>query len=84
MNNVLMRKIDVTANYEPLTTDQTVVTATISCPPGNVANVLFKCGDGTDIPWIPGEWHTLHSVNLADIEIKGTVGDTITVVGGSW
>ena len=84
MNNIIMRKQSVTTAYVALASERTVVTVTISCPPGNAANVLFKCQDGTDVPWVPGEWHTLHSVNLADIEIKGTVGDTVTIVGGSW
>jgi hypothetical protein len=84
MNNVLMRKITITADYQPLTAERTVVTVTISCPPGNSANVLFKGDDGSDVPWIPGEWHTLVEVNLADIQVKGTVGDTVTLVGGTW
>ena len=84
MNNVLMRKVDVTADYRPLAAERTVVTVTISCPPGNSANVLFKGDDGSDVPWLPSEWHTLVGVNLADIQVKGTVGDSVTLVGGSW
>ncbi|MCX5673937.1 MAG: hypothetical protein NTX87_02915 [Planctomycetota bacterium] len=84
MNNVLMRKVDVTESYQPLAVERTVVTVTISCPPGNGANVLFKGDDGSDVPWLPGEWHTLVGVNLADIQVKGTVGDCVTLVGGSW
>ena len=84
MNNVLMRKITIPADYQPLAPERTVVTVTISCPPGNSANVLFKGDDGSDVPWLPGEWHTLVGVNLADIQVKGTVGDTVTLVGGTW
>ena len=84
MNNVLMRVIEVTEEYAPLVTERTVVTVTISCPPGNSANVLFKGDDGSDVPWLPGEWHTLVGINLADIQVKGTVGDTVTLVGGTW
>jgi len=84
MNNVLMRKVDVTADYQPLAAERTVVTVTISCPPGNSANVLFKGDDGSDVPWIPGEWHEFKNVDLRGIQVKGTVGDTVTVVGGSW
>jgi len=61
-----------------------VATVDINCPPGNVGNVLFKTPDDTDVPWVPGEWHNLVGVNLADIQIKGTVGDTVTIVGGTW
>ncbi|MBM4019868.1 MAG: hypothetical protein FJ288_16360 [Planctomycetes bacterium] len=84
MNSILMRKVDVTEEYQPLATERTVVTVTVSCPPGNSANVLFKGDDGSDVPWLPGEWHTLVGVNLADIQVKGAEGDTVTLVGGSW
>ena len=84
MNNVIMRKIDVTASYTPLATEKTVVTVTISAPPTNAANVLFKGDDGSDVLFVPGEWHRFKSINLADIQIKGTVGDVVTLVGGTW
>jgi len=84
MNNILMRQVAVGADYAPLAAERTVVTVTISCPPANTGNVLFKGDDGSDVPWLPGEWHTLVSVNLADIQIKGTVGDCVTLVGGTW
>ena len=84
MNNIIMRKIDVTENYTPMATEKTVVTVTISAPPTNAGNVLFKGDDGSDVSWLAGEWHTLKSINLADIQIKGTVGDVVTIVGGTW
>jgi len=84
MNSVLMRVVDVTEEYQPLASERTVVTVTISCPPGNSANVLFKGDDGSDVPWLPGEWHEFRSVDLHDIQVKGTVGDTVTIVGGTW
>ena len=84
MNNIIMRKIDVTGNYTPLAAEKTVVTVTISAPPTNTGNVLFKGDDGSDVFFVPGEWHTLKSINLADIQIKGTVGDVVTIVGGTW
>jgi hypothetical protein len=46
--------------------------------------VYFRGDDGSDVPWISGEWHSLKSVDLADIYIKGTAGDVVTVVGGTW
>lgn len=84
MNNIFMRKIDVTEDYTPLAAEKTVCTVTISAPPSNAGNVLFKGDDGSDVPWQPSEWHTLRSVNLADIQIKGTADDVITIVGGTW
>ena len=84
MNNAYMRKIVVTAEYQPLVSERTVLAAEISCPPTNASNVLFKCGDGSDVPWVPGEWHDFDSIDLAEVQIKGTAGDVVTVVGGSW
>ena len=84
MNNSIMRKIDVTGSYQPLVTDSLVATVTISCPPGNAAAVQFKGDDGSDVPWLAGEWHELRSVDLAEIQIKGTPGDVVTIVGGTW
>ena len=84
MNNTIMRKIDVTGTYQPLVADSLVATVTISCPPTNAAAVQFKGDDGSDVPWLAGEWHTLHRVDLAEIQIKGTVGDVVSIVGGTW
>jgi len=84
MNNILMRQVAVGADYAPLAAERTVVTVTISCPPANAAVVYFKGDDGSDVPWVAGEWHEFKSVNLADIQIKGTVGDCVTLVGGTW
>jgi len=84
MNNTIMRKIDVAAAYRSLVSAPLVGSVTISCPPTNASVVYFKGDDGSDVPWQPGEWHTLHHVDLSAIEIKGTVGDTITIIGGTW
>lgn len=86
MNNVLMRKVDVTAEFAPLAAEPTVASVTISCPPGNAGNVTFKSLDdsGDEVPWAPGEWHAFQRIDLARVEIKGTAGDAVTVVGGTW
>jgi len=81
MNGTYMRKITVAAAYAALAAGPTVVTVTISCPPGNAGVVYFLGDDGSDVPWIPGEWHVLKNVDLQQIQIKGTVGDTVTIVG---
>ena len=84
MNNIIMRKVIVTAAYQPLVATKLVGSLTISCPPGNTGNVLFKGDDNSDVPWIPGEWHEFRSVNLAEIQIKGNANDVVTVIGGTW
>jgi hypothetical protein len=84
MNNVIMRKIDVTADYQPLSSEKLVASVTISTPPGNSASVTFKTPEGSEAPWIPGEWHDFQSINLAEIQVKGNAGDTVTIIGGTW
>jgi hypothetical protein len=84
MNNVIMRKIAVTSAYAPLVAGSLVGTFTISCPPANAGPVYFLGDDGSDVPWIKGEWHELKHVDLLAIHVKGTDGDAVTVVGGTW
>ena len=85
MNNALFRKIVVTAAYQPLSAkDVEVASVEISALPSNAGAVFFLGDDGSDVPWIPGEYHTLKRVNLAEIKVKGAPGDCLTLVGGSW
>jgi hypothetical protein len=84
MNNVIMRKVNVGATYQPLVAAPLVGTFTVSCPPTNAAVVYFKGDDGSDVPWVPGQWHEFVRIDLGDLQVKGTVGDCVTVVGGSW
>jgi len=84
MNNTIMRKVTVVANYQPLSATELIGSVTISAQPTNSGPVYFKGDDGSDVPWLPGEWHRFVSVNLAEIEVKGTPGDVVTVVGGTW
>ena len=44
MNNVIMRKVTVGAAYAPLVSERLVASVTISCPPANAGNVVFKVG----------------------------------------
>ena len=84
MNNVIMRKVEVAAGYAPLAGESTVMSGQISASPDNGGNVFFKGDDGQDVPWVPGEYHDFRSVDLAEIQIKGTAGDVVTIVGGTW
>ena len=80
MGTAYMKKVIVAADYAALEADRTVLNCEISCPPGNAANVTFKVA-GNEVDWIPGEYHALRQVDLATIQIKGTPGDVITIVG---
>jgi len=84
MNNIVMRKVAVTANYQPLVAERLVASVTILTPPANTGDVSFKGDDGSDVPWAPGQWHYFKSVDLGQIQIKGSVGDQVIIVGGTW
>jgi len=84
MNNTYFAKVDVAADYQALAAGRTVLTVTLSALPTNAAAVYLKNAAGQEVPLVPGEWHTLVGVDLADLEVKGTVGDSVTVVGGTW
>lgn len=84
MNNTIMRKIVVTAGYQALSTKSLVGSVCISCQPGNAGVVYFKGDDGSDVPWIAGEWHEFQRIDLASVQVKGSPGDIVTVVGGTW
>jgi len=84
MNNTIMRKLVLTGDYQPLATKRVVGSFNISAPPSNADDAIFLGDEGDDVPWVPGEWHTFRHVNLAEIQVKGTPGDVVTVVGGTW
>ncbi len=84
MNNVIMRKINVTGSYQPLSAKRLVASVTISAQPTNSGPVFFRGDDGLDVTWLPGEWHEFRSVDLAEFRVKGAVGDAVTVIGGTW
>ncbi len=84
MNNPYINKKDLTSLFVPLAAERTVVTVTITSPVSNGNTVYLAGQGGVSVPLEPGEWHTFKSVDLADIQVKGTAGDIITIIGGTW
>ena len=84
MNSTIMRRIEVAGDYAPMSTVPLIGSFEISAVPGNSGSVLFRGDDGSDVPWVPGEYHVLHRVDLSRILVKGTPGDVVTVIGGTW
>ena len=84
MNNVLARKATLTTSWQPLSGERAVASVTVTAPTYNTGNVLLKGDTGDEVPLEPGEWHELAHVDLAEVEVKGTAGDIVTVVGGTW
>jgi hypothetical protein len=83
MNNTVLKKIDVTDQWQALSPVPLVASVTISALPTNAGNVLLRNGE-SQVELIPGEWQDFRSVNLAELEVKGTIGDVLSIVGGTW
>ena len=83
-NNIIMRSVPVTAEYQPLSAVSLVGSVTISTLPSNTADVFFKGDDGSDVLWSAGTWFEFFSVDLSKILVKGTPGDAVSVIGGTW
>jgi hypothetical protein len=77
-------RIPLSAEYRPLADRRLVASVDVSAPPTNSGLVYFLGTDGQDVPWTAGEWHSLTRVDLSQIQAKGTPGDILTVVGGTW
>jgi len=84
MNSIVMRRIVVTAEYQPLSASRLVGSFEVSAVPSNAGSILFRGDDGSDVPWVPGEFHGFCSIDLARLFVKGTPGDAVTVIGGTW
>ena len=84
MNNIIARKVVLTTSWQALAAEKTVASVTVTAPTVNAGNVLLYGDTGHEVPLQPGEWHEFEHVDLADIQVKGTAGDIVTVVGGTW
>ncbi len=82
-NNVFMSQIAVDGTPKPLG-ERAVYTVDVSCPPTNSAPVYFRVGDGPEVAWLPSEWHNLRRIRLSEITVRGTPGDVVSIVGGTW
>jgi len=85
MNNLVQRLITVTAQWQPATAlAAEVASVDVLALPTNSGPVEFLGDRGEPVPWQPGEWHSFPRINLADLQVRGQVGDRITLVGGTW
>ena len=81
MNTPIIRRINLTSDFQPLATERTAGTFTIRNP--SAANVILLCDDGvTELPLDRGQQFTLTGVDLADIQAKGD-GFFLMVIGAT-
>jgi len=83
-NNMILRRVEVTEGYRPLSERSLVMSGEICAPPFNPGPVFFRGDDGSDVPWIAGETHLAVRCDLSSLFVKGPEGAIITVVGGTW
>ena len=82
-NNLILRTVEVTADYAPLSARPLVGTVDVSTPPTNSGPVFFKAGATEEAWFLPGEFHGFVRVPLHEVFVKGTPGDTVTIIGGT-
>ena len=83
-NNIVMRRVEATEEYRPLSDRPLVMSGEICAPPFNPGPVFFRGDDGSDVPWLPGEFHVLVRCDLAELFVKGPAGAMVSIVGGAW
>jgi hypothetical protein len=81
MGQVYLRTVAVAAEFAPLESSRTVVSVAITCPSTNEDAVTFEDAAGNEAAWEPGETHTFSQIDLATVQVKGSVGDVVTVNG---
>lgn len=85
MNNIVQRLIAVTGEWQSASSlREEVASVDVLALPTNAGPVEFLGDQEQPVPWQPGEWHTFPRINLADLKVRGQLGDRVTVVGGTW
>jgi hypothetical protein len=84
MNNTIIRSINVTDTYAPLSATQLIGSVVVECPSTNAAAVYFQGDDDSDVAVEPGSSYVFLSVDLNQFHVKGTDGDVVNVIGGTW
>ncbi len=83
-NNLILRRVEVTPEFRPLSATTLIGTVDLSTPPFNAGPVFLKGDDGGEVEMVPGEAHQLVRVDLRDVWVRGDAGLVVTVIGGTW
>lgn len=81
MRNIFMKSYSLTASYQKLATERTVLTATIIASPLNVGVMQIRVDGGTAANWPKGVSNGFAGIDISRIEVKGSAGDSVLVVG---
>ena len=83
-HHVVMRRIEMSSEYRPLSDRSLIVSAEIGAPPTNTGPVYFRGDLGDDVLWPPGSFHFVQNVDVSLLFARGEPGDVVTVIGGTW
>jgi len=83
-NNLILRRVEVTEEYRPLSDVPLVGTVTLSAAPTNAGPIFLRSDDGEDVPMHQAEFHVFKRIDLSLVMIKGQPGDYVTAIGGTW
>ncbi|MCK6458121.1 MAG: hypothetical protein L6Q92_16525 [Phycisphaerae bacterium] len=81
MRNIFMKSYSLTANWQKLADTRTVLAATIIASPLNVGVMQVRVDGGTAANWPKGVSSGFVGVDISRIEVKGSSGDSVLVVG---
>ncbi len=82
-NSILIEKI-VTAEWQRLSDAKLVASGELMTPPSNAADVEMKGSNDAAVHFKPGQSNPMKSIDLNEIQFKGTAGDKVVFVGGTW
>lgn len=84
-NNIYAKSFVFTGEgYLQVETKETVLTVTLIASGKNSTNIQFRVAGGPDVNFPPGGMVTLQSVDISQLEVKGSLGHHLSIVGGSW
>ena len=82
MNKSILIEKDATASWQKLSAGNLAACGEIMAPPDNGADVLVRgTGGGAGVRFKPGQSNRMKSIDLREIEFKGTAGDKLVFVG---
>lgn len=83
MANVIIRRVNLTNIFQPLSSQRLVGNFTIRAS-GSSDSIALQTDNGLgEVPIGRSESFTLKRVNLQDIQAKGSIGDFFTIIGAT-
>jgi hypothetical protein len=84
VSNLIIRKIDLSPTFQPLTASRTIGSFTFIVPGTSSGNVRILSDDNsTEVPLSRNDQFTLERVDLNRMIAKGDLGDSLIVIGAT-